>query len=129
MTKTPSEKAVSFRQLGEAYGAVSFEKALRFIAEYNNPHTSPRDLPFLADVLPLMFDNVWVYHKAKFWESDFCLYRNASDEYDVVHCTPARRDRRGHEIPGRFDTALINDGTGGHVGVHCEYLCCSWSQN
>jgi hypothetical protein len=30
---------------------------------------------------------------------------------------PASKDKHGKDIPARFDTALINDGTGGDTGL------------
>ena len=37
--------------------------------------------------------------------------------HDAVHARPARRDRYGRHVPARFDTVLVNDGTGGPAGV------------
>jgi hypothetical protein len=36
---------------------------------------------------------------------------------DSIHCYPGRSDSHGNPISGRFDTALINDGTGEETGL------------
>ncbi|GJE84945.1 Plavaka transposase-domain containing protein [Phanerochaete sordida] len=118
MTRDPSAKAVPFHRLHTQYGAVDFELCLaQFVARYNHPEASPRSLAALASNIRLRFDKVRVYHKAKFWEESFARYRHASDNHDVIHATPPRLDKRGDTIPGRFDTALINLGSGKATGV------------
>ncbi|PSR75312.1 hypothetical protein PHLCEN_2v9175 [Hermanssonia centrifuga] len=114
----PFAKAVPFERLAERYGANDFRDCLaRFITQHNHPGASRRELEELSALLPFAFRSVSVYHKARFWENTFSLYRHASDDYDVLHVTPSRLDKRGREIPGRFDTALVNDGTGGSLGI------------
>lgn len=118
MTAHPSVTSVKFSRLAEDYGAVDFAFCLsEFIVRSNNPGISHAQLNRLSANLSLQFNSVSVYHKAKFWESDFPLFRHASDEYDVIHATPARLDSRKHVVEGRFDTALVNEGTGGSLGV------------
>ncbi|PSR97382.1 hypothetical protein PHLCEN_2v4327 [Hermanssonia centrifuga] len=118
MTRYPSAKAVSFDHLASAYGARDFRLCLsRFIVRHNDPTCSRAHVEHLAANLRLNFRAVATYHKAKFWESDFPRYRHASDEYDVVHVTPSRFNTRQREVPGRFDTVLVNDGSGGLLGV------------
>ena len=39
---------------------------------------------------------------------------------DSIHAHLARKDKHGQTIPGCFDTALINDGTGGDTGLDGE---------
>ncbi|KAF7796673.1 hypothetical protein EIP86_007856 [Pleurotus ostreatoroseus] len=118
MTRNPSATA-TFERLGTRYGATQFRECLaRFVAQRNNPDARPTELNYLTAVQPILFNKVPVYHKARFWESDFPLYRHASDNYDVIHVRPAREDKEGQIVSaGRFDTALVNDGTGGAVGV------------
>ena len=118
MTRHPSIGGVTFDQLASYYGVTHFRECIaRFIVNYNYPEALQAQWEWHAAVLPLQFCKVPVFHKAKFWEGDFPLYRHASDEYDVVHATPGRFDKRGHPIAGRFDTALVNEGTGGSIGV------------
>lgn len=118
MTREPSAKAVPIHRLISDYGATDFERCLaQFIARFNYPDASPRELKIIAARVLIRFDRVPVYHKAKFWGADFPRYRHASDEYDVVHATPSRFNKRVDRIPGRFDTALVNTGAGRTVGV------------
>ncbi|EKM50268.1 uncharacterized protein PHACADRAFT_33048 [Phanerochaete carnosa HHB-10118-sp] len=118
----PSAKAVSFYRLGAEYGAVNFEKCLSmYIVRLNNSQASPASVCDLVSTLCLGFQKVPVYHKVKFWESDFSQYRHASDEYNVIHVTPAHSDKRGNIIPGQFDTVLVNLGNGVPVGITSEY--------
>ncbi|KAJ3538664.1 hypothetical protein NM688_g6483 [Phlebia brevispora] len=120
MPKHPSTKGqVSFEHLRTRYGATQFRECLaQFIVQHKNPEACPAAVREQAALQPILFHKVPVYHKARFWKRDFPLYRHASDEYDVVHARPARYGTHGNETaPGRFDTALINNGTGRAVGV------------
>ena len=68
----------------------------------------------------LPFQRLPVWHQLKF----LCLDPATSVEQtaDSIHAHPARKDLCGRTIPGRFDTALINDGTGRDTGLHGEHL-------
>ncbi|KAJ3542161.1 hypothetical protein NM688_g6000 [Phlebia brevispora] len=120
MPKNPSTKAqVSFERLSTHYGATQFRSCLaEFVAQRKHPDARPAALREHAALQQIHFHKVHVYHKARFWKRDFALYRHSSDQYDVIHARPARYNKHGNETsPGRFDTALINDGTGGAVGI------------
>ncbi|KAJ3523372.1 hypothetical protein NM688_g8742 [Phlebia brevispora] len=98
MLKHPSTKGqVSFERLRTRYGAIQFCKCLaRFIVQHKNPEAHPAVIREQAALQPILFQKVPVYHKAR----------------------PARYSPCGNETaPGRFDTALINNGTGRAVGV------------
>ncbi|KAJ3557075.1 hypothetical protein NM688_g1669 [Phlebia brevispora] len=98
MPKNPSTKAqVSFKQLGTHYGATQFRSCLaEFVAQRKHLDARPAALREHAALQRIHFHKVQVYHKAR----------------------PARYNKHGHETaPGRFDMALINDGTGGAVGI------------
>ncbi|KAH8091759.1 hypothetical protein BXZ70DRAFT_1040234 [Cristinia sonorae] len=105
MTKNPSAR-VDMEHLAECYGAVDFQYAL---AEFILTNRS--------SVLFLPFVKVPVYHKARFWDSDFRLFRNNWKDHDVLHVKPARITRRGKEHAARFDTAVVNTGHGDMIGV------------
>jgi hypothetical protein len=45
---------------------------------------------------------------------------------DSIHAQPARSDKYGKEIPGQFDTALVNYNEGGITGVKGELFANSW---
>lgn len=64
-----------------------------------------------------------MFHKAKFWLGDAKNPRLSSDEFSVVQATPARADKRGRPVDGRFDTVMVNDGDGEYTGVAGEYKC------
>ncbi|KAJ8481391.1 hypothetical protein ONZ51_g6034 [Trametes cubensis] len=66
----------------------------------------------------LHFRKVEAYYKLKFLLDDAQQLGVMDTLQDVAHARPGRRDRQGRPIPGRFDTVLINDGSGGHSGVH-----------
>ncbi len=89
-----------------------------FFVVSNDPDTMHAQLDRLSANYHLPFCKVNVYHKAKCWESDFPLYRHASNEYNVVHVSPTRWDTWQHPVPSLFDTVLVNDGMGVPVGVN-----------
>lgn len=64
-----------------------------------------------------MVRTVAVYHKAKFWLGDPQHPRLSSDEFDVVHATPARKTKRGQVVDGHFDPAIVNNTNGEYAGV------------
>ncbi|KAF6751581.1 hypothetical protein DFP72DRAFT_991307 [Ephemerocybe angulata] len=103
MALHPTKARVSFAQAVEAYGASDFENALkRFIVSYPNN-------------LTLLFSHISTFHRIKFISSDpHSLTPNAEVVVDSIHCDPAMLDRHGHEIPGRFDTALVHYKKRGH---------------
>ena len=118
MTKFPSEKAVSFDTLKENYSASMFKHALtHFIIRRQNPGMSHAAVERHIPSRNLSFNKVPVYHKAKFWVGHKEAHHLQSDEYDVLHDYPATKDAEKKEIPGRFDTAMINTGDGDYIGV------------
>jgi hypothetical protein len=118
MTAYPSIRSLDFARLAEDYGTIDFAFCLsQFIVRFNHPAICPAQLNRLSANFQLCFNTVAVSHKEKFWESDFPLYRRASDKYDVVHARPARKDTRQRTIPGQFDTVLVNMGNGRQLGI------------
>jgi hypothetical protein len=67
------------------------------------------------------FRRLPVWHKIKFTQHDPAT--NLTSTADSIHARPAKVDSRGRPVPGRFDTALVNDGTGGDTGI--EGVCLS----
>ncbi|KAK6969290.1 hypothetical protein R3P38DRAFT_3243615 [Favolaschia claudopus] len=64
--------------------------------------------------IPLQFNRVPVYHRLKFVAEDPYTVGGPEDSViDSIHVQP----RSGKELSGRFDTAIINDGSGGLTGV------------
>ncbi|THH28685.1 hypothetical protein EUX98_g5504 [Antrodiella citrinella] len=118
MTKHPSKKSVHFDKLGTDYGAQFFIDALaRFTVQHCEPTLTPAQIENKAADVVFPFASVPVYHKAKFWLGDPDHHHLASNEFDVIHATPSRRNKRGQPVDGQFDTAFINDGHGGYSGV------------
>ncbi|KAG1763412.1 hypothetical protein EDD22DRAFT_979391 [Suillus occidentalis] len=98
LAKHPSAKAVPFRTLISDYGAMYF--------------------PLAANV-HLPFHSVAVYHKIKWLSVDARGHGDPLITVDSVHVMPCRTGtrRKNDALPARFDTALINNGTGQSVGV------------
>ncbi|KAI0072632.1 hypothetical protein K474DRAFT_1726506 [Panus rudis PR-1116 ss-1] len=118
MTKHPSLRGVTILALQEKYGAVDFVPALcHFIAFYNHTGLSHAALRREAARIQLPFIRLPVYHRARFWRPDFSHFRSNMESYDVIHVRPARENYRGEVLAPRFDTALVNTGRGGIVGV------------
>ncbi|KAN0139632.1 hypothetical protein V8E53_002294 [Lactarius tabidus] len=106
MTKHPSVTAVPLDRLEDLYGAPLFKVALRrFISTTNRERQGIR-LPFTR--LP-------VWHVIKFTRFD--ALTGTRPTADSIHVKPARCNKHKRPIPGRFDTALINDGTGTENGI------------
>ncbi|KAG1832887.1 hypothetical protein DFJ58DRAFT_719474 [Suillus subalutaceus] len=122
LTKHPSAKAVPIQRLISDYGAIYFREALaRYIAQQNhlNETLSRRRLEDLAANVVLPFRSVAVHHKIKWVSVDAQGHRDPCVTVDSVHAKPGRAgsSQRDDAVPARFDTALVNDGTGDSVGV------------
>ena len=117
MTKHPSRKAVSFDTLQKDYKASMFRQALsHYVLKHQNPTASYQEIEKMIPDFPLHFDKVPVYHKARFWLGNETTHKLQSNEYDVVHTRPERKETN-KDIPARFDTVLVNSGMGEYIGV------------
>ncbi|KAJ7814888.1 hypothetical protein B0H14DRAFT_3090055 [Mycena olivaceomarginata] len=119
MTKHPTLKAVKISALIADYGAHSFRDALaRFIVQFNNPTLTRAQIKTQSGSVALHFNRIPVYHRIKFITEDPYTAGGPEDSVvDSIHVQPAKAARSGKELPGRFDTALVNDGSGGLTGV------------
>ncbi|KAJ7733721.1 hypothetical protein B0H14DRAFT_3117949 [Mycena olivaceomarginata] len=118
MTKFPSVYGVKLDVLATRYGAEFFRDAFaRFAVAFKNPTFSNRQVENAANDFIIPFQSVAVCHKIKFWNEDPFGQESASDTLDMIHIKPAYTNNHGRTVGGRFDTALVNDGTGAHVGV------------
>ncbi|KAJ7803565.1 hypothetical protein B0H14DRAFT_3091956 [Mycena olivaceomarginata] len=109
----PSEKSVSFNTLVEDYGAQFFRDALaRYVVSTNNPHYSSRQIETYSANLAIPFRRVQVYHKIK-WVAEYV----PDTTIDSVYAKPAAKNKRGKDLVARFDTVLVNDGTGKETRV------------
>ncbi|KAJ6558401.1 hypothetical protein B0H19DRAFT_1261922 [Mycena capillaripes] len=100
MTKHPTLKAVRINTLISDYGASLFRDALaRFIVQFNNPTLSRPQI------------------EAQSLSDPYTAGVPEDSVVDSIHVQPRKSTRSGKEVPGRFDTALVNDGSGGLTGV------------
>ncbi|KAF7364490.1 hypothetical protein MVEN_00317400 [Mycena venus] len=122
MTIHPTHKAVRFGRLVEDYGAQIFRDALaRFVAKFNNPLFTPRQIEAESACITFAFSSVPVFHRVKFTTQDPYTPHGSSDSVvDVIHIQPRKLLKNGEAVPARFDTALVNDSTGGLIGVDGE---------
>jgi hypothetical protein len=120
MSRCPTAWGVSLSDIEEMYGASDFVGALtRFAVHIQHPEYSRADVEHAAaSSLPLPLQKVAVFHRVKFVTKDpFSMDPTADIVVDSIHCEPARYDKRGIVVPGRFDTAMINHRDGGRAGV------------
>lgn len=110
LTIHPSERRVSYDSLAHRYGAFDFQDALAdFIVRHNHPELSASASRRQADNTLIPFRHVSAFHKLKFAESDSHMDRKT---VDTIHIRPEASNRRGRGTnPGRFDTALVKNGT------------------
>ncbi|KAJ7750301.1 hypothetical protein B0H16DRAFT_1843496 [Mycena metata] len=113
MTLHPTRESVPFDKLIQDYGAQFFRDALaRFVVSTNHPEYSARQIETYSANLAMPFRRVPVYHKIK-WVTEHL----PDATIDSVHATPVTKNTRGKPVPGRFDTVLVNLGTGKETGV------------
>ncbi len=125
MTKHPSVKALHFDAAVNDYGATWIRDALaRYIVGYQNPSLTPDEVEQEALTISYRFATLPVFHKLKFVLEDAQQLGIMEATHDAAHARPARRDRHGRHVPARFDTVLINDGTGGPSGVQGTTCSC-----
>lgn len=118
MTKFPSAYGVSLDALEERYRAPYFRDAFaRFVVGFQHPEYTPTQVERAADNFYLPFQSVGVYHKVKLWNEDPFGRFDTSDTLDVVHVKPGYTNKHGRSVGGRFDTVLVSEGTGAHIGV------------
>ncbi|KAG2145801.1 hypothetical protein DEU56DRAFT_971548 [Suillus clintonianus] len=122
LTKHPSMKAVPIQKLITEYGATYFREVLaRYVAQLHHPHeaTTRRRLEDLAAAIHLPFRTLPVYHIIK-WRSDGAQgHGDPCVTVDSAHVKPrcVTTSQKGADVPARFDTVLINDGTGRSAGI------------
>jgi Plavaka transposase len=110
------------------YGAQYFKTALRrYIVIANHGRMAPAQLERALWDVRLPFRRLPVWHRLKFLRHDPAT--DVEQTADSIHAHPARKDLRGRTIPGRFDTALINDGTGRDTGLQGKFLYSNSTRN
>ena len=119
LTKWPSKKAVDLDELVTNYGAIFFREALRrylVLSKHSGPPLTPNQLEHAILYTNLPFTSVPVYHKLKFTTPTDSA-RTKHFTLDAIYVRPERQSKKGLTIPARFDTALVNIGSGGETGV------------
>ncbi|KAJ7501623.1 hypothetical protein B0H11DRAFT_1908057 [Mycena galericulata] len=119
MTKHPTLKSVRLGRLLTDYGAAFFRDALaRFVVHLNNPQLSPLQIEAKSQDLAFAFNSVPVFHRIKFTTQDPYTVRGPEESVvDSIHVQPGKTLKNGELLPPRFDTALVNDGTGQITGT------------
>jgi hypothetical protein len=116
MSKHPSVRNVPLETMETEYGAEHFRAVLRrYIVLSNSPHLTTAQVERRLWDIHFPFRHLPVYHRIKYSRTQ--PYTGLTQIVDSIHAYPRRHDVRDRPIPGRFDTALINEGTGGDVGV------------
>ena len=118
ITKWPTIKALRFVVAETSYGAKFLQDALAcFVVKYCNPTLTPLQVKHVARDVHFQFNHFPVYHWIKFILEDAQRLGIMEGIHDAAHTWPARKDRQGRQVPARFDTVLVNKGTGGPTGV------------
>ena len=118
MTKFSSCHKVTFHKFKTQYGAHFLLDALaRYIARHNNPDATPAQIKANALGIHLPTDGLPVYHKAKFWLGHSEHHPLSSNEYNVAHATPSRKNALDWFMPGHFDAVLVSDGNKQKMGT------------
>jgi hypothetical protein len=119
LTKFPSQTAVDLDDIVAKYGATFFHQALRrylVISKHSGPQLTPNQVERAILYTKLPFTSVAVYHKLKFTKpADSGRGKNLT--LDAIYVRPERHSKKGLIVPARFDTALVNMGSGGETGV------------
>ena len=119
LTKWPSRKAVDMDNIVTEYGATFFREALRrylVLSGHSGPELNRNQLERAIVYKKLPLTSVHVYHKLKF-TTPVDSTRGKYLTLDAIYVRPERQSKKGLAIPARFDTALVNIGTGGETGM------------
>ena len=109
MAKHPTHRGVPIDDICTNYGATDFIPALsRFIAQYQHPDYSKAQVEALSESIHVPFSKISVFHCLKFFSYD-AYSLNPLDEVvtNSIHVDPAHFNKYGKEVPGQFDTAVI----------------------
>lgn len=118
IAKWPSVKALSFDDAAERYGALYLRDALaRFVVQHRDPTLTAAEVEQHSLNVSLPFRKVQAFNKLKFILDDAQDLGVMEDVHDAAHARPERQDKQGRTVPGRFDTVLVNNGTGGRSGM------------
>jgi hypothetical protein len=119
MPKHPTYKAAKFTTLETEYGAPFFRDALsRYIVQLTEPALTAAQIEREAISFDVPLNPAPVFQRIKFSTSDPYANDGPTDSIvDSIHVQPGKTLKSGDPVPARFDTAWINTGDGGKVGV------------
>ncbi|KAI1788267.1 hypothetical protein LXA43DRAFT_894956, partial [Ganoderma leucocontextum] len=118
IAKTPNVAALCFDAAISQYGATFICDALaRFVVAYRDPSSTSAEIERQSKGIFFRFATLPTFHKLKFILEDAQHLGIMENTQDAAHAHPARKDKQKRMVPARFDTVLVNDGTGGPVGV------------
>ena len=113
MAKHPTHRGVPIDDICTNYGATDFIPALsqfiaQFIVQYQHPDYSKAQVEVLSESIHVPFSKILVFYHLKFFSYD-AYSLNPLDEVvtNSIHVDPAHFDKYGKEVPGPFDTAVI----------------------
>lgn len=123
ISKWPTVKALRFNTAINVYGAAYIYDALaRFVVAYWDPQLSEADIEHQSHHVFFCFKSLPVYHKVKFILEDSQQLGIMHSTLDAAHARPPRKDPQNRHVPARFDTVLVNEGTGGPSGITGMYI-------
>ncbi|KAG2047149.1 hypothetical protein BDR06DRAFT_985315 [Suillus hirtellus] len=125
MPKHPTLKAITFNKIKSDYSAPYFHESLaHYIARVklsfvNENATITPALEHHAANVHIPFQAVPVFHKVKWLSVDARDHGDLPVTIDSIHARPGWCSGKfaSDDVTPQFDTALVNDGTGGPVGI------------
>jgi hypothetical protein len=122
VTKHPTVRSVTLDNLESKYGATHFRTALqRYVVLFNEPNIARAQLERRLLTVRLPFTKLPIWHRIKFLRKDPVTGKESTA--DSIHCRPPQIQKHG-VLPSRFDTALVNDGTGEDTGAEGNSESC-----
>lgn len=124
LSKHPTVAVVKIDTLVRDYGATNFHQAMkRYLAMLKSPipYWNAMEVEEAAWYADLPFQDVQVRHRIKFWNRDPYGRVDVDDHWEIVHCKPSQRNRRGQDVPGRFDTVLCIMEDGEHTDLSSKH--------
>ena len=89
-----------------------------FVIHFQYPQLPRHQVEHQASKSHIPFQKLLIFHCIKYVSQDpFSINPHADIVVDSIHCEPARHDKYGNIIPGRFDTTIINHKDSGKTGV------------
>ncbi|KIK75707.1 hypothetical protein PAXRUDRAFT_36968 [Paxillus rubicundulus Ve08.2h10] len=123
ISKHPSVGTVPLRTIEYTYGVTFFQATLaHFVIQNMQPQLHGRQFDEAIHNIIIPFCTLAVFHKIHFNGVDSLGRRDEFITVDAIHVQAQQKDWQGHAVPGRFDTALVNLGEGGEMGVEVRQV-------